>query len=45
MTIVILRTSGTKFFSTDKGKGWRYWILNLIPGKFGIYFQVERVEK
>lgn len=41
MTIVILRTKGTRFFSHAKGNGWQYWILNLIPRRFGIYLEIR----
>jgi len=47
----LARTNGTKFFHAEKGSCYiiedkmleRYvwFVLNLIPGKFGIYFQIS----
>lgn len=40
--IQIITTRGTKFFDFAKFNGGWWFVLNLIPKRFGFYFEVKR---
>ena len=37
---LVFPTRGRPFFASGGGQGWRYWVLNLVPRKFGMYFEL-----